>query len=186
MAEQTDTELMQEYADSSSESAFAQLTRRHLNLVYTVALRYAGNAHDAQDIAQAVFVVLARKIPALRRRATLTGWLYETTRLTSRHVLRTRFRQQRRDQEAFMQTALDHSATDDAWRNSRRIWKPRCPALPNANARYWHCAFTKTRPAPKPPRRWASANRPPTNALPARWRNCGNSSTGAAWCSLRR
>ena len=115
MAEPTDTELMQEYADSRSESAFAQLTRRHLNLVYSVALRYTGNAHDAQDIAQAVFLILARKIPALRRRASLTGWLYETTRLTSRQLLRTRTRQQKRDQEAFMQSAPDHSATNDAW-----------------------------------------------------------------------
>src|ERR1700722_9872631 len=115
MADQTDTELMQEYADSRSESAFAQLTRRHLNLVYSVALRYAGNAHDAQDIAQAVFLILARKIPDLRQRATLTGWLYETTRLTSRQRVRTRTRQQKRDQEAFMQSAPDHSATNDAW-----------------------------------------------------------------------
>ncbi len=115
MAEQTDMQLMQEYTDSRSESAFAQLTQRHLNLVYSVALRYAGNAHDAQDIAQAVFVILVRKIPALRQRATLTGWLYETTRLTSRQLLRRRTRQQKRDQEAFMQSALDQPVADSVW-----------------------------------------------------------------------
>ncbi len=116
MADANDSVLMRDYADRNSEPAFAELVQRHLNLVYSVAMRYAGNAQDAQDIAQAVFVILARKAASLRRRTTLTGWLYETTRFTARQLLRTRTRQRVRDQEAFMQSTLDPSGDDPLWR----------------------------------------------------------------------
>ena len=97
-----DMALLQEFADHHSESAFAELVRHHLNLVYSIALRSVGNAADAQDVTQAVFIILAQKAPRLRHRSGLTGWLYETTRFTSARLLRTRARQSARDQEAYM------------------------------------------------------------------------------------
>src|SRR5262245_31429510 len=96
-----DMTLLREYLDRNSEAAFAELVNLHINLIYSVALRYTGNSHDAQDVTQAVFVILAKKAPSLRNRTNLTGWLYETTRFTCRFVLRTRFRQQAREQEAY-------------------------------------------------------------------------------------
>ena len=87
MADVNDMDLMREYADRNSETAFAELVHRHINLVYSVALRYAGNSPDAQDVTQAVFIILAKKSAGLRQRTALTGWLYETTRFTGR-VLR--------------------------------------------------------------------------------------------------
>ena len=66
-----DAELLRRYAAEKSEEAFAELVRRHLDLVYSTALRQlAGDTHLAQDVAQGVFTALARKA------ATLTGWLY--------------------------------------------------------------------------------------------------------------
>jgi len=115
MADVNDMDLLREYADHKLDAAFGGLVRRHLNLVYSVALRYTGNAADAQDVAQAVFVLLAQKAAALRERTTLTGWLYETTRLVARQSLRTRTRQQTRDQEACMQSALNETGADDVW-----------------------------------------------------------------------
>jgi len=75
--------LVRQFTDDKSEAAFAELVRRHINLVYSVALRYAGNTHDAQDVTQIVFTVLAQKTAALRDRTTVTGWLYETTRFSA-------------------------------------------------------------------------------------------------------
>src|SRR5471032_665361 len=75
-----DPELLRRYADEKSEEAFAELVRRHLNLVYSVALRQvAGDTHLAEDVAQNVFTALARKAAALAGRPALSGWLYRST-----------------------------------------------------------------------------------------------------------
>ncbi|MGA3266801.1 MAG: sigma factor [Verrucomicrobiota bacterium] len=92
MADVNDSFLLREYAERQSEAAFNELVQRHLDFVYSVALRYVENPPDAQDVAQAVFIILAKKSANLCRRATLTGWLYEATRLTARQLLRTKAR----------------------------------------------------------------------------------------------
>jgi hypothetical protein len=74
---------VREFAERNSESAFAELVRRHINLAYSVALRFTGNSPDAQDVTQAAFIILAKKAGSLRDRTVLTGWIYETTRLTN-------------------------------------------------------------------------------------------------------
>ena len=72
-----DAELLRRYVEDRSETAFAELVRLHLNLVYFAALRQVGgDAHRAKDVAQAVFTDLARKARSLTDRATLTGWLH--------------------------------------------------------------------------------------------------------------
>lgn len=128
MPDVNDIDLMRKYADGNSESAFAELVQRHLNFVYSVALRYVGNAEDARDVAQAVFIILARKISSLRQRATLTGWLYETTRFTARQLLRTKARRQAREQEAYMDSIVHSPDTDT-------VWKQLAPILEDAMAR---------------------------------------------------
>jgi RNA polymerase sigma factor (sigma-70 family) len=115
MADVNDNALIQEYAERNSETAFAALVQRNVNLVYSVAFRYVGNSQDAQDVTQAVFIILARKAGSLRRRSTLTGWLYETTRLTARQLLRTKGRQLAREQEAYMQSILDQTGNEAMW-----------------------------------------------------------------------
>jgi RNA polymerase sigma factor (sigma-70 family) len=116
MPDVKDMDLIREYADRDSEPAFAELVHQYINLVYSVALRYAGNSQDAQDVTQAVFIVLAQKAASLRQRPTLTGWLYETTRFTAKRFLRTNIRRQFREQEAYMQSTLNESDTDGVWR----------------------------------------------------------------------
>jgi RNA polymerase sigma factor (sigma-70 family) len=115
MTDWNEMDLLREYADHQTESAFAELVQRHINLVYSVALRYVGNPHDAQDVTQAVFVILAQKAASLRPRTTITGWLYETTRLAASQLLRTRNRRLAREQEAYMQSTLDDSNTESVW-----------------------------------------------------------------------
>ena len=116
MPDANDMDLLREYARSGLEPAFAGLVQRHINLVYSVALRCTGNSEDAQDVTQAVFIILARKAAGLRERTALTGWLYETTRFTAARFIRTRVRRQIREQEAYMQSSLNEPDTDGVWR----------------------------------------------------------------------
>jgi uncharacterized protein (TIGR03435 family) len=114
MHELDDNALLQQYAAQNSEAAFATLVARHVDKVYSVALRHTRNAHAAEEITQAVFVILAKKSGRLGGRVILAGWLYETARLTSITYIRSEIRRARREQEAHMQTALNEN-DDDAW-----------------------------------------------------------------------
>lgn len=114
MSELDDQDLLARYARDNSETAFAALAERHVNLVYSTALRSVGNAHAAGDISQAVFIILANKADKLSRRVVLSGWLYQTTRLTAANFLRGEIRRQKREQEAFMQSTLQESADESA------------------------------------------------------------------------
>src|SRR5437016_2836369 len=107
MNELNDHELVAEFARSESEEAFAALVTRYVNLVYSAALRFAGNPHDAEEITQAVFIILARKAGTLRRGAVLSGWLYQTARLTAANFVKGKIRRQHREQEAYMQSTLN-------------------------------------------------------------------------------
>jgi RNA polymerase sigma factor (sigma-70 family) len=128
MPDANDIALLQEYLDHNSETAFTGLVQRHINLVYSVALRFTGNPPDAQDVTQAVFIILAQKAGSLRQRTTLTGWLYETTRFTAMRFLRTKARREVREQEACMQSTLNDS-------NPENVWRQLAPLLEEAMAR---------------------------------------------------
>ena len=116
MPDVDDIALLREYADRNSESAFAEIVHRHINLVYSVALRFTGNCADAQDVTQAVFVILSKKAAGLRPKTILTGWLYETTRFAAMNYLTGKTRRQAREQEACMHSTLDRPGTESAWK----------------------------------------------------------------------
>jgi len=72
-----DDQLLRAYAAHRSEDAFRELVRRHVAVVHGVARRQAGiDAHLADDVAQRVFIALARKADSLCDQTTLVGWLY--------------------------------------------------------------------------------------------------------------
>ncbi len=76
-----DAELLLRYARDGSAEAFEELVRRHVGLVYAAAARRLGvQYHAAEDVAQQVFIALARKPPRLARGSSLAGWLYGATR----------------------------------------------------------------------------------------------------------
>src|SRR5258708_23971454 len=97
-----DMELVRQYARWKSEEAFAALVSRHVNLVYSVALRQVRDAHLAEEITQAVFIILARKAGSLGPKTILPGWLCRTARYASANALTMQWRRQRREQEAHM------------------------------------------------------------------------------------
>src|SRR6185295_5672350 len=106
MHETDDIELLRQYAEEQSEAAFETLVKRHVNLVYSAAQRSVDNGHQAEEITQAVFIILARKARSLRRGTILSGWLYQTARLTAANFRRSEIRRAQREQEAHMQSVL--------------------------------------------------------------------------------
>ena len=107
-----DAQLLSQYAAERSEAAFAELTGRHVDLVYSAALRLVnGNVHSAQDVTQQVFTEVARQAKRLARHPALVGWLYTTTRLMALRANRTEQRRQAREQEANTMNELLHDDT---------------------------------------------------------------------------
>jgi len=114
MQEMADMELLRQYVLQNSEDAFAALVARHVNLVFSAALRKTGSTAAAEEITQAVFIILARKAGRLGAGTVLSGWLYHTARLTTASYLRTQIRRAHREQEAYMQSLTDEPVTK-AW-----------------------------------------------------------------------
>jgi len=84
----TDLELLSRYTRQHAEDAFAELVRRHLGLVYSAALRQVRSPQLAEEVAQSVFLDLARSAPKLKPGTILTAWLYQVTRRTAIDVVR--------------------------------------------------------------------------------------------------
>ena len=110
-----DLTLLREYARRNSEAAFAALVARHVSLVYSVALRQVHDPHLAEDITQAVFVLLARKADSLGPKIVLPGWLCRTARYVSANALTMQRRRQRREQETYMES-IPNEPEPDGWR----------------------------------------------------------------------
>src|SRR5690349_24439071 len=96
-----DRDLLKAYAETKSEEAFAELVRKHIDLVFSAALRQVGgDVHLAQDVTQSVFNDLARKAASLSSRAVLAGWLYTSARYAAAKIVRTEHRRRLREQES--------------------------------------------------------------------------------------
>lgn len=110
-----DQKLLQEYTKSRSESAFASLVGRHIELVYSTAFRVLnGDAALSQDVAQMVFIDLARKAQRLPADVLLAGWLYQHTWYTAATAVRAERRRKLREQTAMEMKTLDETS-EAAW-----------------------------------------------------------------------
>ena len=96
----TDQQLLRDYADAASEAAFAELVRRHLDLVYSAAVRMVCDSHLAEDVTQGVFVALAQNAAQLTERPVLSGWLHRTAQNLAAKAVRSDVRRRAREQEA--------------------------------------------------------------------------------------
>ena len=110
--------LLAEYAKNGSESAFRELVARYFNLVYSTALRLVGgDTHLAEDVAQTVFIGLARKGRALSSEVMLGGWLHQHTYHVATKAVRAERRRQSREREAVEMNTLQ----DDSGANLRQV-----------------------------------------------------------------
>ena len=81
--EADDLALLREYATGNSEAAFSELVARRIGFVYSAALRQVRDPHLAEDVTQAVFIILAQKAGKISDKTILAGWLFKTTRQAS-------------------------------------------------------------------------------------------------------
>ena len=120
-----DITLLKQYA-GGDESAFTTLFERHVHLVYSAALRQARNPSHAEEVTQAVFILLARKAKSLSPKTVLSGWLYQAARLTTASLIKREIRRQRREQEVYMQTLTEPDTS---------LWEQISPLLDDAMGR---------------------------------------------------
>ncbi len=114
---QTDAELLKEFSGSGSHSAFAVLVERHGPMVHAVAMRILSNHHDAQDVTQATFLVLAREAESLSRKPSVAGWLHTVSRRLSLDARRSRESRQHREAAAMNEPVnLTHDAISTGFR----------------------------------------------------------------------
>lgn len=103
--------LLADYAATGSEPAFRELLTNYIGLVYSAAVRLVGgDTHLAQDVAQTVFIDLARKARTLPKDVMLGGWLHRHTLFVAATIMRGERRRQLRERQAVEMNALqDHT-----------------------------------------------------------------------------
>src|SRR5438552_14906971 len=111
----TDQQLLRDYTEARSEVAFAELVRRHVDFVYSAALRMVRDAHLAEDVTQGVFVALARTAHQLANRPVLSGWLHRTAQNLAAKAVRSDVRRRAREQEAAAMNELLTTEPDAIW-----------------------------------------------------------------------
>ncbi len=127
----TDWQLLQKFADDNSQAAFAEICRRYTSLVYRVCQRELGESSLAEDAAQAVFLLLARKAPSLKpgRADSLSPWLFQAALLTAKNARRQEQRRQAHELEA-AQMQTQHSAGTPEWAEVEPLLNAALQALP--------------------------------------------------------
>jgi RNA polymerase sigma factor (sigma-70 family) len=111
----TDMELLSRYIQHGAEDAFAEIVRRHLNVVHSAALRQVHSPQLAEEVAQSTFIKLAREARKLRQETILVAWLYQVTRREAIDVVRREARRQLREQIATEVNSVNAATTTSDW-----------------------------------------------------------------------
>src|SRR5687768_8216425 len=123
-----DAELLRRYAAEGANDAFAELVERHVDFVYSAALRQLnGDAHLAADATQLVFTDLARKAGSLVGHRVLAGWLFTSTRFVTAKLVRGEQRRHAREGQAHLMQAIN---SDDV--SAKLDWERVRPVLDDA------------------------------------------------------
>jgi RNA polymerase sigma factor (sigma-70 family) len=113
----SDHQLLCEYLEHRSEAAFGEVLRRHIDLVYSAALRMVCDPHLAEDVTQSTFVALAQNASQLTTHPVLSGWLHCTTRNLAAKCVRAEVRRRAHEQEAAAMNQLLANEPEALWKN---------------------------------------------------------------------
>lgn len=100
MKELSDIELLDAYAGQRSEEAFRELVTRHVDLIYSAAMRQLRDPHLAQEATQTAFIALAGKAGRLSRRTIIAGWLHRAAHFAALNIQRSEARRKHWEEEA--------------------------------------------------------------------------------------
>jgi RNA polymerase sigma factor (sigma-70 family) len=126
-----DAQLMERFVTAHDEEAFAAMVRRHGGMVLGVCRRLLRHSQDAEDACQAVFLILARKANAIRKRDSLGSWLHGVARRVARRLRQQLSRQQQR--EARLVEEVVAATGERSWREVQAVLDEEIGRLP---ARY--------------------------------------------------
>lgn len=131
--ETTDTALLRQYSGSGAEDAFEELVRRRLPMVYATILRRLGpDPSAAEDVAQSVFIEMARQARNLANHPALAGWLHTTASRMAMDHSRRQLRRQLREQ-TLMQPEAASPTTDVEWGKLKPVLDDALLQLPEAD-----------------------------------------------------
>ena len=116
-------ELLGRFVDGGRmEKDFEELVRTLGGVVFTSALRQTGDALLAEEVAQNVFAILARKAATVRKHAAPMAWIFKTTKHEAAKAMRAERRRHRKHQALAthraerQEVSLPHH--DDPWREA--------------------------------------------------------------------
>ena len=131
----SDRDLLRRYVRGRSEQAFTELYRRHIGMVHATCRRELGSSELADDAAQAVFLVLARKAPSLYGGPNLAGWLFQTARFVARSARRQETQREMAQQkaQAVAQRDQEHNTHPTFWAEVEPLLNEALGRLPEPN-----------------------------------------------------
>lgn len=95
----SDAQLLADFLATGHAEPLAEVVRRHTPMVYTVARRVTNSAQDAEDVVQAVSMILATQARKLLASPSIAGWLYQVTRRAALDLRKSGTRRQLRESE---------------------------------------------------------------------------------------
>jgi len=110
-----DIALLREYAAHNSQTAFETLVSRYAGFVYSAALRQVRDPLLAEEISQAVFIILAKKAGRIGNNTNFPGWLFKTTRFAALAQMKSAARRRQHEMEAQMQSDVQAPGPDPLW-----------------------------------------------------------------------
>lgn len=108
----SDRQLVERFVREHSQQAFAEMVRRHVDAVYSAARRQVGDPQLAEDVTQAVFIVLMKRAKSIRPDVPLIGWLLKTAYFASRDAMKMERRRRRHELRAAMGKSRSAPAAD--------------------------------------------------------------------------